>query len=308
MLSLTVRRLQVFAAIVDCGGFAAAARRLGIAQPSVSAHVQRLEEEMQSPLFDRRSGGSARLTEAGRHLLAHARDVLASASKLEAEVGRGKAGPQHSLALLCQRTVANSVLSEAFAIFANLHRDIRMTVRIGTQEEVLEGVRGGAFDIGCMLGNVEINGLSSRFVGRQSFVVLGAPSHPLAGRKAVPPAEVSRCDFVGPPHNSLFGQTCRKLLGSVGIENMRIVSEATEFRPVRDLAVAGLGLCWSLANAARSDIEAGRLVVIDIDAPPLFIDVRQITRADHQRSEPMRRFSNFLAEVGAGSRQATTKA
>ncbi|HWG07037.1 MAG TPA: LysR family transcriptional regulator [Beijerinckiaceae bacterium] len=302
MLSLTVRRLQVFVAIADCGGFAAAARRLGIAQPSVSAHVRRLEDEMQSPLFDRRVGGTALLTEAGRRLLAHARDVLSSASKLEAEVGASAAGRQRSLTLLCQRTVANSVLSEAFATFANRHRDIRVTVRIGTQEEVLDGVRRGAFDIGCVLGTVDVDGLTSRFVGRQSFVVIGAAGHPLAGRRKVPPAEVSRCDFVGPPYHSLFGQACRKLLGSVGIENVRIVSEANEFRPVRDLAVAGLGLCCSLANAARAEIEAGRLVVIDIDAPPLFIDVRQIMRANYERSEPMRRFSNFLAEVSASSR------
>jgi molybdate transport repressor ModE-like protein len=299
MLSLTFRRLQVFAAVVDCGGFAAAARRLGIAQPSVSAHVQRLEEDLQSPLFERRSGSQATLTDAGRRLLAHAREVLASAAKFEEEVGRGGPGSQRSIVLMCQRTVANSVLSEAFAAFANRHRDIRMAVRIGTQEEVLAGVRAGAFDVGCILGDSGTEGLASRFVGRQSFVVIGAPDHPLARRRSVPPADVARCDFVGPPHNSLFGQTCRKLLGSIGIENIRIVSEATEFRPVRDLAAAGLGLCCSLTNAVRSDLEAGHLVVIDIDAPPLFIDVRQVVHANRRRSEPMRRFSDFLAEVGA---------
>jgi hypothetical protein len=53
---LSSRALQVVVAIVDAGSFAGAARRLGLAQPSISAHVQGLERETGARLFERASG------------------------------------------------------------------------------------------------------------------------------------------------------------------------------------------------------------------------------------------------------------
>ena len=89
MISLSSRALQIFVAIVDAGSFAGAARRLGIAQPSISAHVKGLERETGARLFDRTSGRQAMLTEAGRSLLVHARDQLERTARLEQELAAG---------------------------------------------------------------------------------------------------------------------------------------------------------------------------------------------------------------------------
>ena len=43
MISASARRLNVFKSVVDCGGFNLAAMQLGIAQPSVGAHIKALE-------------------------------------------------------------------------------------------------------------------------------------------------------------------------------------------------------------------------------------------------------------------------
>jgi molybdate transport repressor ModE-like protein len=48
-----LRRLQVFVMVAETGSFAAAARQLGISQPSVSGHIQNLERELPAPLFVR---------------------------------------------------------------------------------------------------------------------------------------------------------------------------------------------------------------------------------------------------------------
>ena len=77
MISASARRLSVFKSVVDCGGFNVAANQLGIAQPSVGAHVKALEAQLGQPLFQRSRGSRPRLTKAGEAVYAYAVDVLA---------------------------------------------------------------------------------------------------------------------------------------------------------------------------------------------------------------------------------------
>ena len=298
MISVTLRRLQVFAAIVESGSFAGAARRLGIAQPSVSAHVRAMELEVAGALFERQSGRQAVLTELGRNFLGHAREMLANAARLEADVSSRGGDAGRTVSFACQRSLANTVLRGVLSDFATQNRDIRMSVNIAFQEEVISAVRMGAADIGCLMSNDEPPGMPSTLIGRQRFVVFGAPDHPLAQGKKVHPAELGKHDFVGPVATSLFGLTQKKLLSWLGVERVNVVSEATEFSLVRDLSAAGLGLGCSLYASVAPDVEAGRICLIDIDGPPLYIDVRLLIN-------PQRRTVSAVQELAASLRAAS---
>jgi hypothetical protein len=77
MLQVSMRRLQVFVAVVDNQGFGAAAEALDIAQSSVSAHIRAAEDRLGTPLFERQPGRPPRLTEAGKTLYEYAIPTLA---------------------------------------------------------------------------------------------------------------------------------------------------------------------------------------------------------------------------------------
>ena len=76
MISASPRRLSVFKSVVDLGGFNAAATELGIAQPSVGAHIRALESQIGQPLFHRQRGSRPKLTKAGEALYTFAVDLL----------------------------------------------------------------------------------------------------------------------------------------------------------------------------------------------------------------------------------------
>ncbi|MBN9083668.1 MAG: hypothetical protein BGP04_15665 [Rhizobiales bacterium 62-17] len=294
MIAFTLRRLQVFVAIVETGSFAAAARRLGIAQPSISAHVMALEKEL-GRLFERQSGRQAVLTEVGRNFLGHARELLAQAQKLEADMA-SQSSVEQNVALACQRSLAHTMMGAALAHFAKDNRGIRLSVRIAFQEEVIAAVRMGAADVGCLLSGGETVGFPSTLIGRMRFVIFALPDHPLAGRKRVPPAEVAQHDFVGPVATSLFGQTQRRLLQGIGVDRMHIVAEGTEFSVVRELGFAGLGLACSLQASVQPDIDAGRFVLIDVDGPDLFLDIRMLINPQRRAARPVRQLVDYLRE------------
>ncbi len=299
MLYPTLRRLQVFVKVAETGSFAAAARQLGISQPSVSSHIQHLEKELAGPLFVREPGCRPILNDGGRKLLVHARSVLASASRLEEGVAERKRHGVRALSIICQRSLANTVMRQTLARFAREHRDVRTTVRVAFQEEVIANIRSGAADLGYLLSSSPFPGVRSRLIGRVRFVVFASPDHPLARRRRIPPAELGEFEFVGPPDRSMFGRTVAAMLQSIGVERINIVAEGTEFSVVRDLTVAGMGLCCSLEASVSADVAGRHVVVLDIDAPPLFADVLELTPARNASERSVRLFSDLLnAEAG----------
>ena len=76
MIATSMRRLEVFLAVAETGRFSQAADRLGIAQPSVSAHIAGLERQIGQSLFVRSPGRPPALSRAGQSLLNYVTDVL----------------------------------------------------------------------------------------------------------------------------------------------------------------------------------------------------------------------------------------
>ena len=74
---MDIRHLKYFIAISEEKSLSAASRRLGVAQPSLSQHVIKLEDELGLPLITRSAQG-IQLTEEGRLLLRHAREICGS--------------------------------------------------------------------------------------------------------------------------------------------------------------------------------------------------------------------------------------
>lgn len=87
----TLRQLEILAEIVRAGTFRGAARQLGLSQVAVSDHVRQLERRLGCALFVRSAGGRATLSEAGRIVLDHGRNVLFACDALIA-AARNAAG------------------------------------------------------------------------------------------------------------------------------------------------------------------------------------------------------------------------
>ena len=79
MDALTLDQIQIFLAVVDEGSFSKAAKKLNRAQSAVTYGIQKLEAQIDLPLFDRASYRPT-LTEAGRTLLSRARRIAEEAN------------------------------------------------------------------------------------------------------------------------------------------------------------------------------------------------------------------------------------
>ncbi|HZN94580.1 MAG TPA: LysR family transcriptional regulator, partial [Myxococcales bacterium] len=100
MPPLDLVQLRYFQAIAHGQSITAAARELGVSQPTLSVALKRLERSLGTSLLHRERGG-VRLTRTGQELLGHARDLLLSAKHAEEAVRGLETGDAADLVLAC---------------------------------------------------------------------------------------------------------------------------------------------------------------------------------------------------------------
>ena len=88
MHSFSLRQLEIFAAVVECGSFTGAADRLYLAQSTVSENVQALEEALHASLLRRGTKRRLTLTADGRRVYRHAQDNYLSSIRLDPQIIR----------------------------------------------------------------------------------------------------------------------------------------------------------------------------------------------------------------------------
>lgn len=296
MFNVTLRCLEVFLAVVETGSFTRAAENFNISQPSVSAHILTLEREVVGTVFERRRGSKPVLTDLGRSVLEHARNMLSQADDMRANIVSINNCASQQVVFSCQRSLANYILKEPLTRFALTKTNIKLIVRIGTEEDVIEEVREGIADIGCFLSNEEIRGLNSQTIGLQRLCLVSAPMHPLAKRRNIKPEEIAKYGFVGPPPASLFGRGINILLDSIGIHDPNIVAQATEYQFLRELIAANVGIACSPEQSVQQDVLSGRLCVLQVDSPKLTFAIRLATSTYRPFSESMKELIVYLQE------------
>lgn len=172
--------------MVDTGSYAAASRRLHLAQPAVWRKVQQLEAEFGVSLFSR-AGRRVRPTAAGVELAARARRLL-DAAELLGHAARGHAsGALGVVRVSCAPPHVQVVLANATASARAAHPELQVVLResspTGGEQDVLRSLVEGGLDFAVGLPTSPAT--HSRLLYRATVVLPVAATHPLHGRRSV---------------------------------------------------------------------------------------------------------------------------
>ena len=165
MIATSMRRLEVFLAVAETGRFSQAADRLGIAQPSVSAHIAGLERQIGQSLFVRSPGRPPALSRAGQSLLNYATDVLSKSRETADALKTMRPVDTQELTIAAQRCIANHLLPPLLTDFMNANPEIKISMNSEIQENVVSLITENHADLGLFLGLQRISGMPSEVVG-----------------------------------------------------------------------------------------------------------------------------------------------
>jgi LysR family hydrogen peroxide-inducible transcriptional activator len=146
---MTLTQLEYLVAIADQGHFGRAAEQCAVTQPSLSMQIQKLEDELEVQLLDRKKQPT-QPTEIGALIVMQARQILQSCEKLKAIVDERKNELAGEIRLGVIPTIAPYLVPLFLTNFLEQYRDIRLKISEQTTESILEKLKNGQLDIGLM--------------------------------------------------------------------------------------------------------------------------------------------------------------
>lgn len=186
---MELRHLRYFVRAAELLHFTRAAESLYVSQPTLSSHIQQLEEELGCPLFDR-FGRRVRLTEAGQLLLDHARKAVREVELSKEEVAELLGLLRGTLRIGTTHVFSQYLVPISLAAYIAAYPDIHVLVHWGTSPEVERGVLTGSIDLGLAFLTPESNEIEYEALLSDEVALVVSNTHRLATRTSV-----SICDL-----------------------------------------------------------------------------------------------------------------
>jgi DNA-binding transcriptional LysR family regulator len=195
-IMLDAHQLNVFLIAAETLNFTVAARRLHMSQPSVSQHIQSLEQHFGQPLFIRK-GRTILLTDAGQALVPMAQEMVNRSIRIEETLKSLQGEVFGQLLFGCSTTPGKYVLPQLLARFHNKHPKVKVACHVSSQEQALRMLQNESihFALACTPNTGYTNLEFRKFMSDQ--VLLIAPlDHPWADKSEVEPEELYGEEFI----------------------------------------------------------------------------------------------------------------
>jgi DNA-binding transcriptional LysR family regulator len=237
---LNLRQVEYFVCSVEQGTMTAAADQLLVSQSAVSLAIAGLENAIGTQLLVRRRSRGLALTAAGRRFLPQAKELLAHAEDVRADVqsqGRELTG---QLVVGCFRTAAPFVLPRLLETFAAEHPRVQLDFIEGPLPDLERALRDGSCEVAIVYDLDVGPGIECEALYQTEPYVLLAPDHPLASRgDPLEPRELAAHDLVMldvPPSNSYL----TSVFANAGLVP-RVRFKVSSYELVRSLVARNLG-------------------------------------------------------------------
>jgi len=176
---MDVRQLRYFLAVARTGSFVKAAEAEGVAQPSLSQMIKKLESELRAPLFDR-LGRTVRLTALGEALLPHAESVIRSIELARKAVEAGRSPVEGVVSVGVIPTLLPGAMAQPLAEFRRQFPQIHVELVERTTEVLLEKLRLGELDVAIIVLPVRHAEIVCSELFREPLLAALPPGHPMA--------------------------------------------------------------------------------------------------------------------------------
>lgn len=274
---LTLRQLEVFAAVAREGSTRAAADQVARSQSSASNALGELETTLGVQLFDR-VGKRLVLNENGRALLPRAAELVERAAETEALFSQTHNAP---LRLASSYTIGEYLLPDLIASWKALHAGSQIHLRIANTQQVFEAIAAFQADVGFIEGQHTHPDLSIRRWRSDRMIVVAAPGHPLAARKPSP-AQLAKAAWILRETGSGTREAADRWLVPQ-LPQVQVDLELGSNEAVKRAVALGLGLGCLSRHAVQDAIRQGWLVEVKTSLPEMH---RTLSIAVH-RSKPL---------------------
>jgi LysR family transcriptional regulator, carnitine catabolism transcriptional activator len=252
-------KLRYFLSVVDEGSVTKAARRVNVAQPSLSQAIRALERELGVDLFVR-AGRGVRLSGAGETLVGPARQVLRAMDEVRDAVAGIVELRSGTVTLAALATLAVDPIASLIGRFRERFPGVEVRVlEPESADAVSSSVRDGTCELGAAHLPLPIGGLVTHPLGEQELLFVLPPKADSANERPLRAAELAKTPFVVAPAGTSTRLLLEQALAEVEVLP-QIAVETAAREAIVPLVLAGAGAALLPAPLARDAQRRGAVV------------------------------------------------
>ena len=234
-------QLRVFVEVAKQKNFSRAAANIFLSQPTVSAHIKTLENEIGSPLFDR-SQRELMLTEGGKILFKFAQEILEIKEKAFAAIQENYRITKGHLEIAASSVPGAYLLPGLLHSFNKKHPGVTFSVLLRDSRHVFENIRDYTYDLGFAGKPVRIEGLGQVKLVEDQLILITPPGQILPERPVQYPVSL---------------RLSRKLVSAIPLSYGNRDRQRALFlkRPCKNGSAALPGFGWQLTWKARKPLK-----------------------------------------------------
>lgn len=261
---MELAQIAAFVEAVRRGSITRAAAALDVTQPTLSARLHGLEQELGAQLLARGRRGVT-LTPAGRRFLPRATAALESLRRGVSDARGGEA--RGSLAVGLSSDLAVYLAPAAIARFARRHADVELSVRSGRSRFIADLLRSEEIEVGLISQLVVLPDLVARPLFSEPVPIVVARGHRLARRSAVPIEQLASEGLVVRDPAAFLRTLATSYFAAAGTAP-RILMELDNTEACKRVVLAGIGAAFLPEMAIRAELGRGELVTVRVEGHP----------------------------------------
>jgi LysR family transcriptional regulator, low CO2-responsive transcriptional regulator len=296
-MKVTFHQLEVFESVARRLSFTRAAEELSLSQPTVSAQVKQLAEEVGMPLFEQ-LGKSIHLTDAGRELLLASRAVFDAWNRFEMTVSDMHGLKRGLLKIACAST-AKYFTPGLLGPFCAKYPDVDVRLEIANRATLVERLRGNLDDLTIMMLPPDDIDVESEALRPNPLVVVAPSGHSLVGQKNIPVKLLARERFVARENGSATRAIADRFFDKHRTK-IEVRMELGSNEAIKHAVAAGLGLAVLSQHTLDANPSVDKLAVLDVVGFPIQDTWYLVTPRGKRLSAVAQAFHDFLFEQERG--------
>ncbi len=291
MKTVTLRQLRTFEAVARHLSFSRAAQEMHLTQPAVSMQIKQLEGCAGLPLFEQ-LGKKVFLTEAGRELSHFARGIsrlLSDADEMLAELKDASRGKLNLTIISTAKYLAPRLVAK----FCRAHPRVTLRLDVCNRETLLQRLARNETDLVIMGHPPQDMDLMLAPFASNPHVIVASPDHALARARRIPLKQIAGETFL----MRELGSGTRSLMERVFAAHNLSINASMEIgsdETIKQAVMAGMGIGFLSSHTAQLELQARRLVVLDVAGFPIIRNWYLVHRTDKRLSPIARAFKEFM--------------
>ncbi len=290
-MSITMRQLEIFKAVVGTGQVTKAAQSLFITQSAVSLALNEMENQLGGPLFDR-IGRRLELNDRGRYFLPLSREILDKLENLDSLMNEKDGNFAGTLKLVASSTIGNYVLPYLITVFKNMYPNVHFNMLVCNTDTAEKMIIDREVDLGFVEGEVNNEKIKVLNWFQDELILITRAKDTECDIICDVTTDLNKYNWVMREAGSGTAQIFKSKLGRY-VTDLNVVMELGHTEAIKKAVEAGAGIgCLSSLTVCRA-INRGWLQQIPLKGVDMKRQLFIIQYKDKAKTRLMNEFLDF---------------